>query len=47
LDLWLEEYNTHRTHAGKYCYGRTPMEAFLETVTLAKQKMLQDFNPAA
>lgn len=47
LDLWVEEYNTQRTHTGKYCYGRTPMETFLETVTLAKQKMLQDFNPAA
>ena len=47
LDLWLEEYNTQRTHTGKYRYGRTPMETFLDTVTLAKQKMLQDFNPAA
>lgn len=47
LDLWLEEYNTQRTHTGKYCYGRTPMETFLETVTLAKQKMLQDLTPAA
>ena len=47
LDLWLEEYNNHRTHTGKYCYGRTPMQTFMETVPLAKQKMLQDLPPAA
>ena len=47
LDLWLEEYNTQRTHTGKFCYGRTPMQTFLETLSLAKEKMLQDFTPAA
>ena len=47
LDLWLDEYNSQRTHSGKYCYGRTPMETFLETLPLAKEKMLQDFPPAA
>jgi transposase InsO family protein len=47
LDLWLEEYNNQRTHTGKYCYGRTPMQTFLETLSLAKEKMLQDFTPAA
>jgi transposase InsO family protein len=47
LDLWLEEYNNQRTHSGKYCFGRTPMQTFLETVPLAKQKMLQDLTPAA
>jgi len=47
LDLWLDEYNNQRTHSGKYCYGRTPMQTFLETLPLAKQKMLQDLPPAA
>ena len=47
LDLWLDEYNNQRTHTGKYCYGRTPMQTFLETLSLAKEKMLQDFTPAA
>lgn len=47
LDLWLDEYNNQRTHSGKYCYGRTPMQTFLETLPLAKQKMLQDTPPAA
>ncbi len=47
LDLWLKEYNNERTHSGKYCYGRTPMQTFLESLPLAKQKMLQDIPPAA
>ncbi|MFC3828978.1 IS481 family transposase [Niastella sp. GCM10012298] len=47
LDLWLDEYNNQRTHSGKYCFGRTPMQTFLETLPLAKQKMLQDTPPIA
>jgi transposase InsO family protein len=47
LDLWLNEYNNERTHTGKYCYGRTPMQTFIETLPLAKEKMLQDLPPAA
>jgi transposase InsO family protein len=47
LDLWIDEYNNQRTHSGKYCYGRTPMQTFLETLPLAKEKMLQDLPPAA
>jgi hypothetical protein len=38
LDLYLDEYNNERTHTGKYCYGRTPMQTFLETLSLAKKK---------
>jgi hypothetical protein len=47
LDVWIDEYNNQRTHSGKYCFGRTPMQTFLETLPLAKQKMLQDLPPAA
>ncbi|PZR03321.1 MAG: IS481 family transposase [Flavobacterium psychrophilum] len=47
LDAWLEEYNQHRTHTGKHCYGRTPIQTFLESLPLAKEKMLQDLPPAA
>lgn len=47
LDLWLDDYNNQRTHSGKYCYGRTPMQTFLETLPLAKAKMLQGLTPAA
>lgn len=30
LDDWVEYYNQHRTHQGKMCCGRTPMQTFLD-----------------
>lgn len=47
LDLWLKHYNNERTHSGKYCYGRTPMQTFTESLPLAKEKMLDELPPAA
>ena len=47
LDQWMEFYNNQRPHSGKYCFGKTPMETFNESVTLAKQKMLDHLPPAA
>ena len=29
LDIWLDSYNNKRTHPGKRCDGRTPMETLL------------------
>src|SRR3990172_9112507 len=40
LDNWLTEYNCQRTHSGKYCFGKTPMQTFLDSKLLAKEKML-------
>lgn len=40
LDDWLREYNVERCHSGKYCYGKTPMETFVDSVGMARQKML-------
>jgi transposase InsO family protein len=40
LDTWLAEYNEQRPHSGKYCYGKTPMQTFKETLHIAKEKML-------
>lgn len=39
-DQWLEHYNEERTHTGKYCFGKTPMETFLSAKHLADEKML-------
>lgn len=47
LDLWLETYNKERTHMGKYCFGRTPLQTFEETLSLAKEKQLDNLPPAA
>ncbi len=44
LDAWVEEYNNKRPHSGKYCFGKTPMQTFIDSLPLAKEKMLgQDY----
>ena len=40
LDSGLIEYNEERVHQGRWCYGRTPMQTFLDTIPLAKEKLL-------
>lgn len=42
LDDWIEWYNKERTHSGKYCYGKTPYQTFLDSLDLAKQKQLNN-----
>jgi len=40
VDGWLREYNEKRPHSGKYCYGKTPMQTFLDAIPMAKEKMI-------
>jgi transposase InsO family protein len=40
LDGWLKEYNELRPHQGRWCYGKTPMQTFLDSVPLAKEKII-------
>jgi hypothetical protein len=40
LDAWLREYNETRPHQGRWCYGKTPMQTFLDSVPLAREKLL-------
>ena len=40
LDAFLRHYNTERAHQGRWCYGKTPMQTFLDSVELAKVKVL-------
>lgn len=47
LDEWLNYYNNDRPHSGRYCFGKTPMQTFDESITLAKQKLLNQVSPAA
>jgi transposase InsO family protein len=47
LGQWMDYYNNQRAHSGKYCFGKTPMETFDESLTLARQKMLDHLPPAA
>jgi hypothetical protein len=47
LDEWMKFYNHERCHSGRYCFGKTPMETFKESIILARQKMIGQFTPAA
>jgi len=38
-------YNAERTHSGKYCYGKTPLQTFIESATLAYDKQLDRIQP--
>ena len=42
LDSWLEDYNRNRTHQGKYCFGKTPYQTFVDSAKLAWKKQLSD-----
>jgi transposase InsO family protein len=39
LDSFLRRYNEVRTHQGRWCYGKTPMQTLLDTLPLAKEKL--------
>lgn len=39
LDAWLESYNNERPHQGRWCYGKTPMQTFTDSIELAKEKL--------
>jgi len=41
LDAWLVEYNEARPHQGRWCYGKTPMQTFIDTLPVAKEKLMQ------
>src|SRR5436190_136739 len=36
LDAWLIDYNEQRPHQGRWCFGKTPMQTFLDALPLAK-----------
>lgn len=40
LDKWINFYNNERTHTGKYCFGKTPMQTLQDSKHLADEKML-------
>jgi len=47
LDAWMEIYNAERTHSGKYCYGKTPLQTFIESAPLAYDKQLDRIQPTS
>lgn len=47
LDEWIKYYNNDHPHSGRYCFGKTPIETFRESIILAKQKLIGQPAPAA
>jgi hypothetical protein len=37
LDAWITEYNEQWPHQGRWCFGKTPMQTFLDALPLAKE----------
>ena len=44
LDQWLRQYNQVRTHQGRWCYGKTPMQTFLDSLPMAREKLIDQQN---
>jgi transposase InsO family protein len=40
LDEWIRSYNEARPHQGRWCFGKTPMQTFLDAIPLAREKMI-------
>ena len=40
IDRWIDKYNTQRPHSGKHCFGKTPMQTFLDAKHLAAEKTI-------
>ena len=40
LDQWLEEFNRNRPHQGRWYFGKTPMQTFLDAKPIAEEKMI-------
>ena len=40
LDTWLAEFNRQRPHQGRWCFGKTPMQTFLDAKPIAQEKMI-------
>jgi transposase InsO family protein len=40
LDVWVREYNESRPPQGRWCFGKTPMQTFLDAMPMTKEKMI-------
>jgi hypothetical protein len=40
LDAWIKDYNAERPHQGRWCFGKTPMQTFLDAMPMTKEKMI-------
>lgn len=40
VDQWVHWYNHERGHSGRFCYGKTPWQTWLDSIALAKEKQI-------
>ena len=40
LNDWIRGYNIERPHQGRWCFGKTPMQTFLDAKPLAQEKSI-------
>ena len=40
LDSWIKQYKEARPHQGRWCFGKTPMQTFLDAMPMTKEKMI-------
>jgi transposase InsO family protein len=40
LDAWIADYNTNPPHQGRWCFGKTLMHTFLDSLPIAKEKSM-------
>ena len=45
LDIWMKSFNEDRPHQGKWCFGKTPMQTFIDGTPLAREKTTQLQSP--
>ena len=43
VDEWIAFYNRERPHTGRYCYGKTPMQTWRDSLHPAKAKQLDQY----
>jgi transposase InsO family protein len=36
LDEWVRSYNEERPHQGRWCFGKTPLQTFLDAIPIAR-----------
>lgn len=47
VDAWIYHYNYDRTHSGKHCFGKTPMQTLKDSIPLALAKQLDQTLPTS
>ncbi len=40
VNQWIKYYNEERPHSGRFCYGKTPMQTFIDSKKIVEEKNL-------